>query len=248
MRQGVGNPKTGQGLPPDLIAARYIKSLNPVFYVDLARKDAGMVSGSRIMLSDDAYKHPITASGVARRQDNYYHDGIDDILSFPGVPILNLPGPVTWMAWARWDTIVNARNQMYHLCTGKLNAAANTEGGIGFFMGSDRKVGARVMFGNYTAVTSYSDMAIDTYMYHFFVSIYDRKNVYLYIDNQLQSDIKVCTNPIPATTQTARIGSSTWDDPTWTPFHGNSGKIGIFEGALMSQMRTVYELTKWRYQ
>ena len=196
--------------------------------------------GSSFM-SRDAYGHLCMVTGAVWRPDGRYFDGLDDWISMPYSPVLDLTDRLTIEVWGN-QQIQNAgsRGGWFAKSVGE---AVNTQ----FHLACDPDYNAefRVVKSS-TLYTATSDAALTLNEFVHLVGRYDGSEVSLWINGAKQADTEAVAAPLDGGNGTSRVGQIFH---TAYDLGGIIGELRLYSRALTPlEIQRNYLATKWRYR
>ncbi len=219
------------------IAGRYIRSLNPSLYLPLWKRNGV------ILTSDDACGHQATVTGSCpwTERGRFFVGSGTIVINIPDSPYLMPASDFSLVCWFKTSGITAAS---YAVLVKKLTVATESL----FYIDTTTQIlrfesGDGVHFPEVV-----SPVAVNDNIWHFAVGVKDRTagKLYLYLDDYLVQSATDNTTSI-ANTGNFAIGALTAGNSR--QFLGTIGEIILTQRVLVpTEVMTLWNLTKWRYQ
>ncbi len=209
----------------------YILSTNPVFYLPLWQKDGNLIA------SNDVYGTACTVSEAPWTLQGRSFDGIDDVITIPDAPSLQIATEITLEAWikltvSQWSPIVTkcvAWSQGYML---QVHSAGAFRLSHVDSLGNTNDIGLTTTF------------VLNTW-YHVVATKSGVTCIFYRDGASLGSAVATATG---FATGTRNLNIGLWSDQN-TKFPGTIGEVRIYNRALTPyEIQNNYIQTKWRYQ
>lgn len=221
----------------DLLADRYIRSLQPVFWVDLSKRDGDS------FLSDDAAGRLCTPSGTTRAGWRFLgrnFNGVDDVVTVPDGQQALATSKMTVLVWLQFNSL--AADGTF---VSKKNTTFNQANGWHFYYNSGSSI-IQARGSGATLATS-ATLSLTTGQFYFFGwHVVGTASQFTMYGNTIFTSV----NPIEsivANADSLRIGELSNDFPSW--MNGLISQVVIFNRDIsLQEDQTVFLATRHRYQ